>query len=233
MLGTLQKLSLKRKVQTALIKNGCVEWLISLLGDKSSPTEKLNLHTLTDYALEYSTALLMNLCLRSQGRKKAADAGSEILLTIITELLVHDDIEVRPYANGILYATLQDKRVWDEAHEMKLGDMLQVFSDDLPKNSNGEDGASDPNEIRRQFDYIQKQLRKETPPKQNKEESDDEDDPKDEEEEDIIEPDLDSNDLTFILGVLKIKDILYENLVDFYAFKYRCCRRKLSQKLAK
>ena len=64
--------------------------------------------------------------------------------------------------------------------------------------------SSDPNDIKRQFEYLQKQLERTEPPKSGKtrtpsgDDSDDEADGEDDEEteEDIIEPDLDANDLT-------------------------------------
>ena len=48
----------RRKLQTAMIVGGVVDWLVGMLEDNDS---------LTDYTLEYSVALLMNLCLRTSG----------------------------------------------------------------------------------------------------------------------------------------------------------------------
>jgi hypothetical protein len=206
LLGTLQKLSLKRRIQSSLISGGVVEYLLDTLGadviDEKLGGTKKQLFVLTDYALEYCTALLMNLCLRSLGRVKAADHGAPKLLSVMTELLRHDDIEVRPYTNGILYTMLQDKRVWDEAQKINLKEMINDFSDNIPLAPTAE--SSDPNDIKRQFEYLQKQLERTEPPKSGKtrtpsgDHSDDEADGEDDEEteEDIIEPDLDANDLT-------------------------------------
>ena len=44
----------RRNLQTAMIDNGLIEWLVKVLEDNDS---------LSDYTLEYSVALLMNLCL--------------------------------------------------------------------------------------------------------------------------------------------------------------------------
>jgi hypothetical protein len=41
-----------------MIENGLIEWLVKVLEDNDS---------LSDYTLEYSVALLMNLCLRTSG----------------------------------------------------------------------------------------------------------------------------------------------------------------------
>ena len=48
----------RRQLQTAMIERGVIEWLVSVLEDNDS---------LSDYTLEYSVALLMNLCLRTAG----------------------------------------------------------------------------------------------------------------------------------------------------------------------
>ena len=48
----------RRQLQTAMIDRGVIEWLVSVLEDNDA---------LSDYTLEYSVALLMNLCLRTSG----------------------------------------------------------------------------------------------------------------------------------------------------------------------
>ena len=52
------KVIFRRQVQSIMIESGIVLWLIMLLEEPES---------LNDYSLEYSVALLMNLCLRSAG----------------------------------------------------------------------------------------------------------------------------------------------------------------------
>ena len=231
LLGILQKLSLKRKIQSALIKNGAVGILVNLL-DVVEPginpkkplhlneSEVMNLHYLSDYALEYCTALLMNLCLRSAGRKKAGNIPTEKLLRVIKELLRHEDIEVRPYANGILYSALQVKRVWDAAKETNLAGSLTEMINDLDNEQERSGDGVQPQEVKKQFEYILKQLSKETMPvgeAKNSEDpnydsaDEDENEEADEyeeedEEDDIIEPDLDTNDLNF--GGLVGNDLL-------------------------
>ena len=119
--------------------------------DEATNSTKKQLHILTDNALEYCTALLMTLRLRTAGRKRAADHGPSKLLNIMGELLTHDDIEVRPYTNGILYTMLQDHRVWDEAQRINLKDMINTFAENIPLAPTAE--SSDPNDIKRQFEY--------------------------------------------------------------------------------
>lgn len=56
----------RRSMQTKMTEMGMVEWLVNLLEDTDS---------LSDYTLEYSVALLMNLCLRVDGRYTNCFAG--------------------------------------------------------------------------------------------------------------------------------------------------------------
>uniref|UniRef100_A0A9J8DFB7 LisH domain-containing protein ARMC9 n=1 Tax=Cyprinus carpio carpio TaxID=630221 RepID=A0A9J8DFB7_CYPCA len=59
-LGALQKLSLRRAQQSAMIRDGLIGWLVKELHDSDC---------LSDYTLEYAISLLMNLCLRTQGNR--------------------------------------------------------------------------------------------------------------------------------------------------------------------
>ena len=60
---------------------------------------------LSEYTVEYSTALLMNLCLRKSGKLKAASSRVGIL-RVLCEYLESDDEQVRTYINGTLYSVL-------------------------------------------------------------------------------------------------------------------------------
>ncbi len=48
----------RRQLQSSMIEHDIIAWLVMVLEDNDS---------LSDYTLEYSVALLMNLCLRSLG----------------------------------------------------------------------------------------------------------------------------------------------------------------------
>lgn len=61
-LVVFQKLSLGREAQSQMIKLDVIKWTVNML--------KIEGNTLGNYTLEYATALLMNLSLRSQGKKK-------------------------------------------------------------------------------------------------------------------------------------------------------------------
>ena len=59
-LGTLQKFSLRKGAQTSMIEGGVIAWIVQIL--------KGSQDYLSDYSMEYATALLMNLSLRNRGK---------------------------------------------------------------------------------------------------------------------------------------------------------------------
>ncbi|XP_013129151.1 lisH domain-containing protein ARMC9 isoform X2 [Oreochromis niloticus] len=107
-LVALQKLSLRRSQQTAMIADDLIGWLVDELQDSDC---------LSDYNLEYSAALLMNLCLRTQGKRKCAENAKHVL-KVLTDLLGHENHEIWPYVNGALYSILCIPSVRQEAREM-------------------------------------------------------------------------------------------------------------------
>ncbi|KAG8003093.1 LisH domain-containing protein ARMC9 [Nibea albiflora] len=82
-LVALQKLSLRRSQQTAMIADDLIGWLVDELQDSDC---------LSDYTLEYSAALLMNLCLRTKGKRKCAENAKHVL-KVLTDLLGHENHE--------------------------------------------------------------------------------------------------------------------------------------------
>ncbi|XP_066565322.1 lisH domain-containing protein ARMC9 isoform X2 [Amia ocellicauda] len=170
-LGALQKLSLRRILQSAMIQDGIIPWLIDELQDTDS---------LSDYTLEYSVALLMNLCLRAQGKRKCAQNANHVL-KVLTDLLGHENHEIRPYVNGALYSILSVPDVREEARAMSMEDILLCFS------------KGETPEITRQIEYIIKQLNTDDVTDDGPE-SDDEDED-DDEEEDAMETDLDKDEI--------------------------------------
>jgi hypothetical protein len=95
-LGALQKLSLRRQPQNAMIQSGVIAWLVTQLADTDA---------LSQYAIEYGTALLMNLSLRSEGRSKCVSSELDIL-GVLSQLMESDSTQVRTYVNGTLYSIL-------------------------------------------------------------------------------------------------------------------------------
>uniref|UniRef100_W5MBW3 LisH domain-containing protein ARMC9 n=1 Tax=Lepisosteus oculatus TaxID=7918 RepID=W5MBW3_LEPOC len=172
-LGALQKLSLKRALQSTMIQDGLIPWLVDELQDTDA---------LSDYTLEYSVALLMNLCLRTQGKRKCAQNAKHVL-KVLTDLLGHENHEIRPYVNGALYSILSVSAVREEARAMSLEEILHCFS----KEENAE--------MNRQIEFIIKQLNSEEVSEDGPQ-SDDEDEEDDEDEDqDAMEADLDKEEV--------------------------------------
>uniref|UniRef100_A0A4W6D7Z4 LisH domain-containing protein ARMC9 n=1 Tax=Lates calcarifer TaxID=8187 RepID=A0A4W6D7Z4_LATCA len=168
-LVALQKLSLRRSQQTAMISDNLIGWLVDELQDSDC---------LTDYTLEYSAALLMNLCLRTKGKRKCAENAKHVL-KVLTDLLGHENHEIRPYVNGALYSILCIPSVRQEAKEMSVEEILRCYS----KEENPD--------LNRQIEFIIKQLNsaeEEGPESDDEEEEDDND-------EDLMETDLDKEEV--------------------------------------
>uniref|UniRef100_A0A4W5PST3 Armadillo repeat containing 9 n=1 Tax=Hucho hucho TaxID=62062 RepID=A0A4W5PST3_9TELE len=80
----LQQLVLSRRSQqSAMIEDGLIDWLVDELQDSDC---------LSDYTLEYAVALLMNLCLRTRGKRKCAENPKHVL-KVLTDLLGHENHE--------------------------------------------------------------------------------------------------------------------------------------------
>ncbi|NWX28205.1 ARMC9 protein, partial [Notiomystis cincta] len=107
-LGALQKFSFRRALQSAMIKDGLIFWLVDVLIDPDC---------LADYHLEYCVALLMNLCLRSAGKKICASIPNH-MLRVLSGLLGHENLKIQSYVNGVLYSILAIPSVREEAKEM-------------------------------------------------------------------------------------------------------------------
>ncbi|KAM3876371.1 lisH domain-containing protein ARMC9 [Diretmus argenteus] len=168
-LVALQKLSLRRSQQTAMIADDLIGWLVDDLQDPDC---------LSDYTLEYSVALLMNLCLRTKGKRKCAQNAKHVL-KVLTDLLGHENHEIRPYVNGALYSILCIPSVRQEAREMSVEEILRCYS----KEENPE--------LNRQIEFIMKQL---SSAEEEGPESDDEDE-EDDDDEDLMETDLDKEEV--------------------------------------
>jgi hypothetical protein len=60
---------------------------------------------MSEYSIEYSTALLMNLCLRSEGKQRASNPSMQ-LLEMLADYLESENEQVRTYVNGTMYSVL-------------------------------------------------------------------------------------------------------------------------------
>ncbi|XP_044531596.1 lisH domain-containing protein ARMC9 [Gracilinanus agilis] len=158
-LGALQKFSLRRGLQSTMIQDGLIFWLIDVLKDPDC---------LSDYTLEYSVALLMNLCLRSAGKNMCAKVAS-LVLKVLSDLLGHENHEIQPYVNGALYSILSIPSIREEARAMGMEEILRCFI----KEGNAE--------MIRQIEFIIKQLNSEDPLDVLLESDDDEEEEEEEE----------------------------------------------------
>ncbi|XP_051873908.1 lisH domain-containing protein ARMC9 isoform X2 [Pristis pectinata] len=173
-LGALQKLSLRRKLQSAMIRDDIIFWLTRVLEDSDS---------LSDYTLEYSVALFMNLCLRTQGKRKCVEDGKRVL-KVLSDLLGHDNYEIRPYVNGALYSILAIPSLREEAKAMGMEEILRCFI----KEGN--------TEMNRQLEFIIKQLNSEEMLEDSDSDDEEEDDDDDDEDDpDAMEADLDKAEI--------------------------------------
>eukprot|EP00794_Sanderia_malayensis_P014906 gene14907-16450_t len=172
LLGGMQKLSLRRQVQTTMINCDLVDWLLMILEEPES---------LSDYTLEYSVALLMNLCLRSEGKKKCLP-DCENVLKLLADLLGHENKEIRPYVNGTLYSILALATIRQKAVSMGLEEVLRCYLQDDDEDTN------------RQINFIIKQMNTNDKTLSDDPYSDTEDDD-DDEEGDVVDAELDEDEI--------------------------------------
>jgi LisH domain-containing protein ARMC9 len=176
-LGILQKLSLRRHAQSAMIELEMIDWLGKVL--------KHELHSISYYSLEYATALLMNLSLRTLGKDKIQNSHVDVLL-VLNHLLEHENTQVRTYVNGTLYSVLTRQKLKDRAIELGMDDKLSLLKD-----------TSDEH-FKRQIQYILDQLNYESTDDCLSDDNDDEAEDRDEDETDLdefIAEDEDMDDL--------------------------------------
>lgn len=171
----IQKFSLRTKCQNKMIEMDMIKYIVFIL--------KNELSTLSDYTLEYSTALLMNLSLRKIGKDKCEDPSLE-LLHVLNELLEHENDQVRTYVNGTLYSIFRRQSLRNQAKEIGMDEILTYLSQNLQPHED---------HLKRQIQYILGQLNPENSEDDN--ESSDEDSEDGEEEEDIEVEDDEEDEL--------------------------------------
>lgn len=93
-----------------------IKWISNVLKQEG--------HKLSDYSIEYATALLMNLSLRSSGKDKCEEDDIE-LLKVLNDLVEHENLQVRTYVNGTLYSIFTRRKLREEAKERGMPEMLQ------------------------------------------------------------------------------------------------------------
>jgi LisH domain-containing protein ARMC9 len=101
-----------------MIQLDMIKWISTVLKQEGDQ--------LSDYSIEYATALLMNLSLRSSGKDKCEAPDIE-LLKVLNNLVEHDNLQVRTYVNGTLYSIFTRAKLREEAKELGMPDLLEVL----------------------------------------------------------------------------------------------------------
>ncbi|KAJ3395434.1 LisH domain-containing protein armc9 [Lobulomyces angularis] len=126
-LGTLQKLSLRRFAQSIIIKHNVIPHLMEIL--KYSNSE----HQFSDYTVEFSTALLMNLNLRSAGRDAIFNQkkGKEIIKILINLLRNSENDKIKSFCLSIFYNLFLENRFLTLGRDCGVERVLEDVKDDL------------------------------------------------------------------------------------------------------
>lgn len=119
-LGILQNLSLRQGPQKIMIRNGLVETCFVILDQEKD--------RLCSYSLDYFTALLMNLCLRREGRE-ACEALKMDIFDVLENMLHFESNQVRTFVNGILFSLLTSPKLKKRAQESNFLDKLRELKD--------------------------------------------------------------------------------------------------------
>ena len=166
-LGALQKFSLSRPAQTLMVRLGVMQWCVThvLLPCVSAAAHTAHTHTaaapeqrdasraISAYSLEYGTALLMNLSLRTSGKLRCEamlHTGEDILPALLGCIRCVSELQFRTYVNGTLYSLLSRRRLRVRARELGLVAALKEASG-LPDATTG---APLDDRVQQQFDYI-------------------------------------------------------------------------------
>jgi LisH domain-containing protein ARMC9 len=181
-LGALQKFSLRREAQTTMIEEDLIKWIATILREHTD-TQRPDVE-LSEYTVEYATALLMNLSVRTLGKIKCEDPNVKIL-DAMNNLLENENHQVRSYVNGTLYSVLSRPTLRERALQMGMDEMMKQLMKDSDE------------EFRTQVEYILEQLQKEDMSEEvsDGEEEDDQDDPDEDEDDDMMDDDEENETL--------------------------------------
>lgn len=81
--------------------------------------------SLSEYTLEYATALLMNLSLRTKGKDVFERLAPQLnVVRELSEMMEHPNVQVRTHINGTLYSILTRKSIKDQAHAIGMHAIL-------------------------------------------------------------------------------------------------------------
>lgn len=123
-LAILQNLSLRKVAQNTMIQENLIEKILQKLE---------NYETLSIFGLDYYSALLMNLCLRYEGRERFDKAG-EKALGIVRSLLNTGGGNVRTFINGVLFSVLKGKKPGVDPGVTEIIEFLKDLRSNGPTN---------------------------------------------------------------------------------------------------
>jgi len=113
----LQRLSLRRPLQICMVEHGMIEWTLSELNAGATQNAFLS-----DITLEFGSALLMNLALRTVGKERMEHTKA---LEILVPLVDHSNAQVRTQANGTIYSLLSSPACHTAAKKCGLENILR------------------------------------------------------------------------------------------------------------
>lgn len=210
-LGVLQKLSLKRTAQLEMIKLDVLDWLMKILKHEDN--------NIADYTLEYATALLMNLSLRTLGKDKLAKYANDVI-SLLSKYIAHDNNQVRTYINGTLYSILTRKSLKDAAGKLGIEKKLKAIRSKSEEN------------IKRQINFILEQLKQEEnecPTDETEEEIEEPVENESEDDDDNIPDDEDMDDLIMSPNILTGEELLRERYEKVKLLSAATSRRELEE----
>jgi LisH domain-containing protein ARMC9 len=130
------EINTRRSAQSAMISQELSTWIITLLQD---------LENVSEATIEAGAALLMNLCLRTNGVKECVRDPTRTLV-VISELIEHDNIQVKTYVNGLLYSLFADDAMRQKARMIGMDEQLRQMK-----------SSSDEN-LRKQIEFVIERL---------------------------------------------------------------------------
>jgi len=142
-LAAMQRLSLRRAPQNRMIELGCVEWIVGILGWQGEAIQSMP----SEFSLEFGSAMLMNLALRSAGKRKCLEHDA---LTVCLNLMEHWNPQIRTHINGTFYSLLSLPSFRERARRHGLEGILRSMHQQAA--SLGDDIS------RRQMEYLLEQL---------------------------------------------------------------------------
>lgn len=129
-------------MQELLIEEGLIKWVVNLLSAEAK--------TLSEYTLEYSTALLMNITLDNFGKAKVEEIAVKFI-TVMRDLLNHPNDQIKSFCSGTLYSVVSRTAIKQQALKMNLDGYLNELI------------LQSPSSLSKYYSYTLKQLQETQP----------------------------------------------------------------------